>query len=151
MQFRKFAAAGLLALGALGTGVALAADDGKEERVVERHVIKHRGGPGHMASVEHAAMRNIMVEQLSARTGKTTTEIQALFEQGGPMEAFETLGVSDEDARAMHQQARQTLIERAQRAGLITAAQAEKLKQAKIDIRHKRIRRDRDDDHDDHD
>jgi len=149
MQLRKFAAAGLLALGALGTGVALATDDGER---VERHVIKHRGGPGHMASVEHAAMRNIMVEQLSAKTGKTAGEIQALFEQGGPLQAFETLGVSDEDARAMHQQARQTLIERAERAGLITGAQAEKLKQAKIEIRHKRRQRGRDDDdRDDHD
>ena len=62
MLARKIIVAGLLALGA--TGIALAADSDKrvdEKRIVEKHVVR-----GH-ASVEFAAMHNIMGELLSAK------------------------------------------------------------------------------------
>ena len=139
--------AGLLALGA--AGAAVAADDPVVERhvikhgagdepTVERHVIRHRGGPMGHASLEHAAMHNIMAEQLSAKTGKTVAEIQALFDKGGPHQAFEALGIADDDVGPLFQEARRTLITRAAAAGLVTAQQAEKMRSAKVEMRHKR-------------
>jgi hypothetical protein len=155
-MFRNIVVVGLLALGA--AGAAVAADDriverhvvksgGPGDEQVERRVIKHRGGPGHMGhfSIEHAAMHNIMAEQLSAKTGKTPAEIQALFDKSGPHETFEALGLADEDFGPLFQEARKTLITRAQAAGLITAQQAEKMRAAKIEVRHQRRHDDGDD------
>jgi hypothetical protein len=145
MKFKTIVAVGLLAAGV--AGATLAADRVvKEEgdREVRREVIvKHRGHRG--ASVEFTAMHNIMAEMLSAKTGKTTAEIQALFEKGGPHEAFETLGIAEDEVRPMFKEARQQLISRAERAGLITGEQAEKLRTAKIEMRHKRRHGDDDD------
>ena len=134
MQARKYLGAGIILLVAV-TG-AFAANDAASRG--ERHVMKMHGmhGPGHPPSVEFAAMHNIMAELLSARTGKTTAEIQALFEKGGPHEAFETLGLSHDEVKPLFQQARLTLIDRAAKAGLITAAQAEKLRTAKVEFNH---------------
>lgn len=145
MKFRTMVAVGLLAAGAAGAaGAALAADRGgardDDGGEVRREVIVKHHGPGAMrhASVEFAAMHNIMAELLGAKTGKTPAEIQALFEKGGPHEAFEALGLDEEEVRPLFREARQQLITRAASAGLITAQQAEKLRAARIDMRHKR-------------
>jgi hypothetical protein len=138
MSARKMVVAGLLALCA--TGLAQAADkdkrveDKRVERVVEVHKVK---GMRH-ASVEFAAMHNIMAELLSAKTGKTPAEIAALFDEGGPHEVAETLGLKKEEMRALMKEARGTLITRAQAANLITTEQAERLRQAKFEVHHKR-------------
>lgn len=140
MQLRKWVAVGALALGALGLAGATFAADSTAPRA-ERHVIKHRmHGPGGHASVEHAAMHNIMAELLSAKTGKTTAEIQALFDKGGPREAFEALGLDDDEMRPLFKEARATLITRAAKAGLITPEQAEKLRKARAEMRMKRMK-----------
>ena len=137
MQFRKVLVAGLLALGAAGgIGAAMAAGGDSDAPRAERHVIKHRMHGA--ASVEFTAMHNIMAELLSARTGKTTAEIQALFEKGGPHEAFDALGLTREDVQPLFKEARLKLIARATSAGLITSQQAEKLKAAKMEMREKR-------------
>lgn len=137
MKLKNIVVAGLLALGA--AGVAIAGSGGGDG---ERTVVKHRmhGKGGHPPSVEFAAMHNIMAELLSAKTGKTTAEIQALFEEGGPHGVAEKLGLKDEDIKPLFKEARSTLITRAAAAGLITAQQAEKLRAAKIEMRmrHKR-------------
>jgi hypothetical protein len=135
MSARKMVVAGLLALCA--TGLAQASDKDKrveEKRVVEVHKVK---GMRH-ASVEFAAMHNIMAELLSAKTGKTPAEIAALFDEGGPHEVAETLGLKKEEMRALMKEARGTLITRAQAANLITSEQAERLRQAKFEMHHKR-------------
>jgi hypothetical protein len=135
MSARKVVVAGLLALCA--TGLAQASDKDKrveEKRVVEVHKVK---GMRH-ASVEFAAMHNIMAELLSAKTGKTPAEIAALFDEGGPHEVAETLGLKKEEMRALMKEARGTLITRAQAANLITSEQAERLRQAKFEMHHKR-------------
>ena len=116
-------------------GMALAANDhgpGGDGAEHDR-VVKHRmhGGPG----LEHMALRNIMAELLSARTGKSAGEIQALFESNGPHEAFDQLGISDEDHRALFKQAHTTLVNRMAAANLITPQQAEKARSAKIEMR----------------
>ncbi|MGH8481388.1 MAG: hypothetical protein ACRES8_02875 [Nevskiaceae bacterium] len=129
MKIRNLVMAGLLALGA--AGVAIAGADG------ERRVVKHKIHGG--ASVEFTAMHNIMAELLSAKTGKTQAEINALFEKGGPHEVAEALDLKREDMRELMKEARGTLITRAQAANLITAAQAEKLRAAKIETHHKRV------------
>jgi len=136
MLARKILAVGLLALGA--AGIAFAAGDGPGKR--------QRGhGPMGHASVEFAAMHNIMAELLSAKTGKTPAEITALFDAGGPHAVAEELGLTHEDMKPLLKEARGTLITRAAAAGLITAQQAEKLRAAKVEMRHK----DRHDDDDD--
>jgi hypothetical protein len=135
MSARLMVVAGLLALCA--TGLAQASDKDKrveEKRVVEVHKVK---GMRH-ASVEFAAMHNIMAELLSAKTGKTPAEIAALFDEGGPHEVAETLGLKKEEMRALMKEARGTLITRAQAANLITSEQAERLRQAKFEMHHKR-------------
>ena len=136
MKFGKVLAAAVLALGS--AGLALAASDGGSRGDGERghsHKMVHRGG--HF-SVEHMAMHNIMAEQLSAKSGKTVAEINALFEKGGPHEAFEQLGLDEDEVRPLFKEARLKLIDRSAKAGLITAAQAEKLRSAKFEMRHKR-------------
>lgn len=139
MQLSKWVAVGVLALGAAGLAGTALAGDAPAPRA-ERHVIKHRmHGPGGHVSVEHAAMHNIMAELLSAKTGKTTTEIQALFDKGGPREAFDALGLDDEEVRPLFKEARARLIDRAAKAGLITSEQAEKLRKARAEMRFKRM------------
>jgi hypothetical protein len=150
MNLKKVLLVAALAVGA--TGVALAASDGPRGGDGERVEIRHRAGPGGHGghfSVEHVAMHNIMADLLSARTGKTPAEIQALFEKGGPHEAFEQLGLDEDEVRPLFKEARLKLIDRSAKAGLITTAQAEKLKSARIDMRHKRRHRDGGDDHGD--
>lgn len=149
MLARKMVVAVLLATGV--AGLAYAADSAKTDKRVEKRIVEHRvrGEMGH-ASVEFAAMHNIMAELLSAKTGKTTAEIAALFDAGGPHEVMESLNLGDEDMRAAFKEARATLITRAAAANLITAAQADRLRAAKVDMHHKRrvIEKD-DEDHDD--
>ena len=133
MSWKKGLVIAGLALGAAGLAFAAAEGHDREHGGEHmRHVKFMRG-----ASVEHAAMQNIMAELLSAKTGKTIAEIQKQFEDGHPHEALEDLGLSEEDGRALHQQAREKLIAKAQAAGLITATQAEKIRAAK----HQRFER----------
>jgi hypothetical protein len=134
MLTRKILVAGLLALGAAGLAFAGSGKGGDDERIVKREV--HRGF-GH-ASVEFAAMHNIMAELLSAKTGKTQAEIAAMFDAGGPHEVAEKLDLKREDMRELMKEARGTLITRAAAANLITAQQAEKLRAAKVEMRHKK-------------
>jgi hypothetical protein len=135
MRIRTLVTAGLVALGVAGAAMA---GDG------EHRVVKHKMHGG--ASVEFMAMHNIMAEQLSAKSGKTVAEINALFEKGGPHEVADALGIKHEEMRDLMKQARITLIARAQAANLITAAQAEKLRQAKIEVREKRVHKESEDD-----
>jgi hypothetical protein len=137
MQLKNIVVASLLALGAAGIAIAAPAGEGDGERRVYKQRIHGKGG--HPPSVEFAAMHNIMAELLSAKTGKTTAEIQALFEEGGPHSVAEKLGLKEGDMKPLFKEARSTLITRAAAAGLITAQQAEKLRAAKIEMkfRHK--------------
>jgi hypothetical protein len=140
MLARNLVMAGLLALGAAGLAYA-----GSDKGGGERH---HARGEMRHASVEFAAMHNIMAELLSAKTGKTPAEIAALFDEGGPHGVAEKLNLKREDMRALMKEARGTLITRAQAARLITADQAEKLRAAKVEMRHKRRAHDQDGDED---
>lgn len=126
MLVRKVVAAGLLALGAAGLAFAASESTTPGADTGEHHM-HHRHGPMG-PSVERAAMHNIMAELLSAKTGKPVAEITALFENNDPHEAIEQLGLKPEDLRPLFKQAHETLIQKAQAAGLITAAQATKLR-----------------------
>lgn len=125
MKATKILAAMGLALGVAGAALAERGEHGSHgehgDRMVKRHFVRHHG-------VEMAAMHNIMAELISARTGKSVGEVQAAFEDGHPHEAFEKLGLSEDDARALRKQAREKLVVKAQAAGLITSAQAEKIR-----------------------
>lgn len=110
----------------LGAGpLAFAADEGAHPHA--RHVkFLHRFGP----SVEHAAMRNIVAEALSAKTGRSAAEISAKLDDTSPQDVAREFDLSEADMKALHKQARLTLIQRAAAAGLITAAQADELRKA---------------------
>jgi hypothetical protein len=134
MLARNFLVAGLLALGAAGLAYAGSGKGGDDERGARREAHKSFGH----ASVEFAAMHNIMAELLSAKTGKTQAEIAAMFDAGGPHDVAEKLNLKREDMKTLMQEARGTLITRAAAAKLITAEQAEKLRAAKVEMRHKK-------------
>ena len=130
MLARKVTVAALLALGVAGLAYAGSGERSgdHEQRIVERHKVM-----GH-ASVEFAAMHNIMAELLSAKTGKTQSEIAALLDEGGPHAVAEKLGLKREEMQSLFKEARGTLITRAESAHLITAQQAEKLRAAKVEM-----------------
>jgi hypothetical protein len=131
MTIRKVLLAGVLAIGAAGVAVAAAepsrGDDGA------RHEGHHMRHDMMRASVEVQAMHNLMAELLSAKTGKSASEIKALFEKAGnPHAVTEQLGLSHDDMRALHEKAHGQLIDKAAAAGLITAEQAAKLHAAPL-------------------
>lgn len=139
---KKILVAGLVALGAAGLAWAGSDKPRDGERIEKRHVVKEFGH----ASVEFAAMHNIMAELLSAKTGKTQAEIAAMFDKGGPHEVAEELDLKREDMRDLMKEARGTLITRAAAAKLITAEQAEKLRAAKFEVHQKRVHIEEDED-----
>ena len=126
MKVRNVMVAGLLALGAAGLAYAATDNAGPDDGVQQMHRMHHMRGMAR-ASVEVAAMHNILAEELSARTGKTTEEIKALFEKSNPHDAMQQLGLTHDDMRPLMEQAHATLIDRAAAAGLITADQAKRL------------------------
>jgi hypothetical protein len=112
-------------------GLSFAASEGGHDG----HVIKHRFVHG--MGVEQAAMHNVLAELVSAKTGKSVAEVQAAFDQSHPHEAMEQLGLTEDDMKPLFKQAHEKLVAKAQAAGLITAAQAEKIRSQP----HKRIMR----------
>jgi hypothetical protein len=127
MSIRKVLVAGLLALGAAGVAVAEGSHNGEDS-----HGRHHGHGPMGHASVEMAAMHNIMAELISAKTGKSVAEIKALFEKSGPHDAIESLGLTRDDMRPLFEKAHAQLIDKAAAAGLITADQATTLRAAPL-------------------
>lgn len=113
------AAAGTLALGAWAAS-APAGEAGDAGR--------HHRGPAH--SVERVAMRNLIVKQLAARTGRSEAEIGELMQSQRPHEVAETLGIERDAMKEIFTSARTTLIDEAVQAQMITAAQADELKSA---------------------
>lgn len=124
---RSAVAASLLLLSTVTVGFAAPApnpgDDSRERR------------PHPPMSVERLAMENIMVEKLSQQTGRPATEIAALMNRPPP-EVAKELGLDDAAMRSNFDSARLTLIQRATEAQLITAAQAEQLRNAPRPMRH---------------
>jgi hypothetical protein len=87
--------------------------------------MRHDGGP--RASVERAAMNNLLAAELAASTGRDPAEISQLLESSPPPEVASQLGLSRDAMVQALQTAHTALIQRALAAGLITQAQAEKL------------------------
>lgn len=127
MKIQRVLAGVLAAASLLGGTAAMAADDGSTPRGRQVKFV-HKMGP----SVEHAALHNIMADALSARTGRSAAEIKALFEDSPPPEVASKLGLSEADMKSLFKQSRETLIQRAAAAGLITAEQATELRNAKM-------------------
>jgi hypothetical protein len=133
MAMKNILAAGLIAASVVGAAFA-AGDRGDRqgERSGDDHA-RHMHGAMRHASVEMTAMHNILADLLSAKTGKSAGEVKALFEKSdNPHEAMESLGLSRDDMRTLHDQARAKLIDKAATAGLITAEQATQLRAAKL-------------------
>ena len=79
--------------------------------------------------MERIALRNVLVEKLSQQTGKPAADVEAALKQPRSKMAA-ALGMDDEALRSSFKSARETMIDRAVVAQLITSAQAEALKQA---------------------
>jgi hypothetical protein len=125
MRIRNVVIGAALAVSLIGGAPAIAADDDATPR---GHHVKfvHRMGP----SVEHAAMQNIVADALSAKTGRSAVEIKTMLEDDPPHEVAKDLGLSEADMKGLFKQSRETLIQRASAAGLITAEQAAELRKA---------------------
>lgn len=121
MVARRILLAGLFAAGAAGLALAAPDADRRDGATVRHHHIVH--GAGH-ASIERAAMQNILAELLSEKTGRPAAEIAAMFGDGPPHEALEQLGIAGDQMPPLFQQAHAMLIKKAAAAGLITATQA---------------------------
>ena len=89
----------------------------------EFHHRHHRFGGG----VEGAAMRNLVTQALSERTGRSAAEIQALAKEAGPRGLAEKLGLDRDAMRQIFVSAHQQLVQKSLAAGLITAEQADRL------------------------
>ena len=113
------AVAGTLALGAWAANAPADADGGAG---------RHHRTPAF--SVERVAMRNLIVNQLAGRTGRSATEIGELLQSRRPREVAETLGLDEAAMKEIFASSRLTLIDQAVQAQMITAAQGDELKNA---------------------
>ncbi|MES0872959.1 hypothetical protein [Sinimarinibacterium thermocellulolyticum] len=125
MTSLKLAAAAALTCLALGAGAVYAGDGDNAGHDGKRMHRMH--GP----SLERMAFGNALAAELANRTGRSAEEIRALFEDGGPRKAAETLGLDRETMKEAMMAARLTLIAKAQAAQMITAEQAQTLREAK--------------------
>jgi hypothetical protein len=80
-----------------------------------------------MMSLDAMATQNVLLNTLSQRTGKTPSELQAMFESEDPRTALEAVGLDRATMRTETQKARKTVIQQALQYGMITADQAEDL------------------------
>ena len=87
-------------------------------------------------SAERAAMHNLILGALVAKTGRAPDDIAKMFEEGGPPEVAKQLNLSEDDMHSIVTNAHRTLVERMQAARLITPDQAEKLKAAPLPMHH---------------
>ncbi len=98
--------------------IALAASDDTAPK--KRH---------HQPTLEATIMRNAVLESLSQKTGQSVTALSELMDTNDPRSApiFDSLNLSRQDMRDVHEQARKNVIAKAQQAGLITTDQAAEL------------------------
>lgn len=129
MKSLKIATAALLtslALGATAVHANDAAAPAKAEKSEKR--MHHRM---HGPSLDRMAFGNALTAELATRTGRSVDEVRALFKEGGPRKAAETLGLDRDAMREAMQQSRLSVIAQAQAAQLITAEQAQALSEQK--------------------
>lgn len=125
MKSFKLATAAVLTSLALGAAAVHAGDTAIEGRDGKRMHRMH--GP----SLERMAFGNALAAELAKRSGRSADEIRAMFEDGGPRKAAETLALDREAMKAAMKAARLSVIAQAQAAQMITAEQAQALSEAK--------------------
>lgn len=150
MSFRKLATASLLALTALTAAAATttsttstATPPASADGQPSRHGHPWGAPP---VSLERFAMENAMVEKLSQQSGKSPADVQALLDKQPPPEVAKSLGIDEATAKTLLDSARQSVIQKAADAQLITAAQAEQLKAAPPPRHHRGMHGPRPDD-----
>jgi hypothetical protein len=134
MKSFKLAAATLLTSLALGATAVHAGDATTEGHDGHQGKRMHRM---HGPSLERMAFGNALAAELANRTGRSADEIRALFAEGGPRKAAETLGLEREVMGEAMKAARLSVIAQAQAAQMITAEQAQALSEAKPRRGHK--------------
>ncbi len=128
MKSFKLAAATLLTSLALGATAVHAGDSGVAGADDHQGKRMHRM---HGPSLERMVFGNALAAELASRTGRSANEIRAMFAEGGPRKAAETLGLEREAMKEAMKAARLSVIAQAQAAQMITAEQAQVLSEAK--------------------
>lgn len=124
MKAIKLTTAALLAGIALTTAAVHAAGPAGDDTRPERG--QHMRGP----SLERMAIGNALSAELATRTGRSAEEIGAMLKNDGPRKTAETLDLDRDAMKAAMRSAREKVITQAAQAQLITAEQAQTLKQA---------------------
>lgn len=124
MKAFKLTTAALLAGIALTAGAAHAADAADADAPPER------GQHMRMQSLERMAIGNALAAELATRTGRSADEISAMLKDDGPRKTAETLGLDRDAMKEAMRSARDKVITQAAQAQLITAEQAQTLKDA---------------------
>lgn len=125
MKAIKLTTAALLAGIALTTAAVHAADAATEE-----DARPERGHHMRAPSLERMAIGNAMAAELATRTGRSADEIGAMLKNDGPRKTAETLGLDRDAMKEAMRNAREKVITQAAQAQLITAEQAQTLKDA---------------------
>lgn len=131
MSLRTLATASLLAVSALCVAQAAtrsSSGDPSPPQQGERgdHAGRHRPP----LSLDRFAMENAIAERLATQTGRSTDEIAALLAKQPPPDVARSLGLDEAAMKSICDEARASVVTRAQEAQLITAAQARQLRNA---------------------
>ncbi|SFF64788.1 hypothetical protein SAMN04488120_1172 [Fontimonas thermophila] len=94
--------------------------------------------PMRMPTLERMAIGNALAAELAARSGRPAAEIETLLREQGLRKTAETLGFDRDTMKQALRSAREKVIDQAVQAQLITAAQAQTLKEAPAAWAHAR-------------
>lgn len=79
-------------------------------------------------NLDRVAMNNLIIAALTQRTGRSADELTRIIGDRPPHEAAEQLGIDRQTMKAICDQARSTLLDKAVQAQMITSEQAATLK-----------------------
>ena len=119
-----------LTTAALLAGIALTAAAVHAADAPDLDAPPERGQHMRMQSLERMAIGNALAAELATRTGRSAEEISAMLKDEGPRKTAETLGLDRDAMKDAMRSAREKVITQAAQAQLITAEQAQTLKDA---------------------
>ncbi|NGY03526.1 hypothetical protein [Solimonas terrae] len=115
-----------LALAALCVGIVISSAAFAGMPQPPQGTTRHMQGPP--PNLDRMAMTNLIITALELRTGRSADEIKRIIGDRPPHEAADELGIDRETMKAICDQARSTLLDRAVQAQMITTEQAATLK-----------------------
>jgi hypothetical protein len=131
MSLRTLATASLVAVSALCVAQAATRSPPGDQPPQQQGERGDRGGRHRPpVSLDRFAMENAIAERLATQTGRTKDEIAALLAKQPPHEIARSLGIDEATMKSICDEARAAVVSKAQDAQLITASQANQLKNA---------------------